>query len=98
MNLHSHFEVVFVVGWHQIEKLVRVVLDTFLLIFAQIQLQLVISSYIEDNETILLIGKRFLCVLYDNLKRLSAKIFVESLFNRLFRVDAFGFTLTILVV
>ena len=66
--------------------------------FAQIQLQFVISSYIEDNETILLIGKRFLCVLYDSLKRLSAKIFVESLFNGLFRVDAFGFTLTILVV
>ena len=56
------------------------------------------SSYIEDNETNFLIGKRFLCVLYDSLKRMSAKIFVESLYNRLFRVDAFGFTLTILVV
>ena len=56
------------------------------------------SSYIEDNETNLLIGKRFLCVLYDSLKRLSAKIFVQSLFNRLFRVGAFGFTLTHLVV
>ena len=56
------------------------------------------SSYIEDNETNRLIGKRFLCVFYDSLKRLSAKIFVESLFNCLFRVDAFRFTLTILVV
>ena len=32
------------------------------------------SSYIEDNKTNLLIGKRFLCVLYDSLKRMSAKI------------------------
>ena len=50
------------------------------------------SLYIEDNETNLLIGKRTLCVLYDSLKRLSAKIFVEGLFNRLFRVVAFRFT------
>ena len=50
------------------------------------------SSYIEDNETNLLIGKRTLCVLYDSLKRLSAKIFAESLFNHLFRVVAFRFT------
>ena len=50
------------------------------------------SSYIEDNETNLLIGKRTLCVLYGSLKRLSAKIFIEGLFNRLFRVVAFRFT------
>ena len=56
------------------------------------------SSYTEDNETNLLIGKGFLCVLNNSLKRMSAKIFVEFLFNRLFRVYAFGFTLTILVV
>ena len=50
------------------------------------------SSYIEDNETNLLIGKRTLCVLYDSWKRLSAKDFVEGLFNHLFRVVAFRFT------
>ena len=60
--------------------------------FAQSQLQFFMISYIEDNETNLLTGKRTLCVLYDSLKRLSAKLFVESLFNRLFRVVAFRFT------
>ena len=50
------------------------------------------SSSIEDNETNLLIGKRTLCVVYDSLKRLSAKVFVEDLFSRLFRVFAFRFT------
>ena len=49
-------------------------------------------SYIEHNETNPLLGKRILCVLYDSLKRLSAKIFVEVLFNRLFRVVALCFT------
>ena len=60
--------------------------------FTQNQLQFVMSSYIKDNETYILIGKRTLCVLYDSLKRLSAKMFVETLFNRLFRVVAFRFT------
>ena len=50
------------------------------------------SSYIEDIETNLLIGMRTLCVLYDSLKRLSAKMFVETLFSRLFRVVTFRFT------
>ena len=51
-------------------------------------------TYIEDNETNLLIGKRTLCVLYDSLKRLSTKLFVEGLFNRLFRVVHFVSLLT----
>ena len=49
-------------------------------------------SSIEDNETNLLIGKRTLCAVYDSLKRLFAKLFVEGLFSRLFRVVAFRFT------
>ena len=50
------------------------------------------SSPIEDNETNLLTGKRTLRVIHDSLKRLSTKLFVEGLFNRLFRVVAFRFT------
>ena len=49
------------------------------------------SSYIENNEANLLTRKHTLCVFYDMLKRLSAKLFVEGLFNRLFRVVAFRF-------
>ena len=60
--------------------------------FAQNRLQFVMSSYIEDNETYVLIRKCTLCVLYDSLKKFSAKVFVEGLFNRLFRVVAFRFT------
>ena len=50
------------------------------------------SSSIQDNETIFFSGKRTLCVIHDSLKRLSTKLFVEGLFNRLFRVVAFRFT------
>ena len=53
------------------------------------------SSYIEDNESNRLIGKRTLCVVYDSLKRLSTKLFFEGLFNRSFRVVAFRFTLDV---
>ena len=50
------------------------------------------SSSNEDNETTSLTGNCTLCVLYYSLKRLSTKLFVEGLFNRLFRVVAFCFT------
>ena len=56
-----HFEVVFVVCWHQIRKLVRSFSKQFYHYFLN-ALQIVISSYIEDIETNLPIGKHILCI------------------------------------
>ena len=61
MNLHYILKVVFVVCWRQIRKLLWSFSKQFYHYFLN-ALHIVISSYIEDIETNLPIGKHILCV------------------------------------
>ena len=84
-----HFEIVFVVCWHQIEKLAQVVYITFLFVLLKLQNFIVLSSNMDDIETNLANAKHTFHVFIWHFKEIVGKVCFDPSFMCLFRFVAF---------